>query len=131
MTCINQGSTSANQGATSANQGATSANKAMTSANQGRRYANRNYHGWTSSEDEKLIEALLHMPHIESRIRTMKSEWQVVYDMLHSNGFGYDEENNYATKDALGVWDCHLRAAKLRDQKLANYPELSLIFGKS
>ncbi|PWA59043.1 myb/SANT-like domain, Harbinger transposase-derived nuclease domain protein [Artemisia annua] len=122
------------------------------------------------NEDEKLIEALLHMvntghykadngfksrylqiletalkeslpnsgilgkPHIESRIRTMKKDWQAVYDMLHSSGFGYDEENNCATIDAPGVWDSyiltHPRAAKLKDQKLANYPELSLIFGK-
>ena len=33
----------------------------------------------------------------------MKNYWQVVYDMLHSNGFGYDEENNCATTNAPGV----------------------------
>lgn len=47
-------------------------------------------------------------PHIESRIRTMKKDWQAVYDMLHSSGFGCDEENNCATTDAPGVWDSYI-----------------------
>lgn len=60
-TSVNHGMTSANQDATSAYQGATSAYQGGTSANQGRTSSYRNYHGWTSNEDEKLIEALLHM----------------------------------------------------------------------
>nr|GEW43089.1 hypothetical protein [Tanacetum cinerariifolium] len=51
-----------------------------------------------------------------------------------NDGFGYVEENKCATTDSPGVWDSyiatHKRAAKLRDKKLANYPELSLIFQK-
>ncbi|GKE53487.1 ALP1-like protein, partial [Tanacetum coccineum] len=99
----------------------------------------RNYRGWTSVEDEKLVEALLTMkntsgykadngfkpgyvtyletllkvslpdsgllakPHIESRIKTMKDDWQVVYDMLNStSGFGYDKEKNCVTNDSPG-----------------------------
>ncbi|PWA58670.1 myb/SANT-like domain, Harbinger transposase-derived nuclease domain protein [Artemisia annua] len=158
------------QSMASVNQVTASVDQGTTSVDQGKTSVNRNYRTWTTNEDEKLIEALLHMvntgaykadngfksgylqtletalneslpnsgilgkPHIESRIRTMKKDWQAVYDMLHSSGFGYDEENNCATTDAPGVWDSyistHKRAAKLRDKKLANYPELCLIFGK-
>ncbi|PWA48828.1 myb/SANT-like domain, Harbinger transposase-derived nuclease domain protein [Artemisia annua] len=140
------------QSMTSVNQVTASDDQGTTSVDQGKASVSRNYRTWTTNEDEKLIEALFHMtletalneslpnsgilgkPHIESRIRTMKKDWQVVYDMLYSSGFGYDEENNCATTDAPGVWDSYIstykRAAKLRDKKLANYPELCLIFGK-
>ncbi|PWA74366.1 myb/SANT-like domain, Harbinger transposase-derived nuclease domain protein [Artemisia annua] len=131
----------------------------------------RNYRGWTSVEDEKLIEALLTMkntsgykadngfkpgyvthletllkvslpdsgllakPHIESRIKTMKKDWQVVYDMLNStSGFGYDKEKNCVTNDSPGVWDSyienHPNARKWINKKLPHYEELCAIFGK-
>ncbi|GJT22796.1 ALP1-like protein [Tanacetum coccineum] len=131
----------------------------------------RNYRGWTSVEDEKLVEALLTMkntsgykadngfkpgyvtyletllkvslpdsgllakPHIESRIKTMKDDWQVVYDMLNStSGFGYDKEKNCVTNDSPGVWDSyienHPKARKWRNKKLPHYEELCVIFGK-
>ena len=66
---------------------------------------------------------LLAKPHIESRIKTMKKDWQVVYDMLNStSGFGYDTEKNCVTNDSPGVWDSyiknHPKARKLRNKKL-------------
>lgn len=50
---------------------------------------------------------LLGKPHIESRIKTMKRDWQVVFDMLQNSGFGYDKELNCVTADA-SVWGPYL-----------------------
>lgn len=52
-------------------------------------------------------------PHIESRLKTLKTEWAVVYDMLHgkdSSGFGWDAENHVleASKD---VWIPYLKVS--------------------
>ncbi|PWA54606.1 myb/SANT-like domain, Harbinger transposase-derived nuclease domain protein [Artemisia annua] len=78
---------------------------------------------------------LLAKPHIESRIKTMKKDWQVVYDMLNStSGFGYDKEKNYVTNDSPGVWDSyienHPNVRKWRNKKLPHYEDLCAIFGK-
>jgi len=51
---------------------------------------------------------LLAKPHIESRIKTMKRDWQVVYDMLNTSGFGYDKERNCVTTSGPGVWEAYL-----------------------
>ena len=52
---------------------------------------------------------ILGKPHIESRIKTMKKDWQAVFDMLNStSGFGYDNENNCVTTTSPGVWDAYL-----------------------
>ncbi|XP_076885892.1 uncharacterized protein LOC143535553 [Bidens hawaiensis] len=131
---------------------------------------NRTYHGWSSDEDAKLVEALINMvnmggfrsdngfrsgylqhleaslkeslpgsgilgkPHIESRIKTMKRDWQVVYDMLKTSGFGYNKELNCVTTNAPGVWESyiesHRNASKWQNKRLPHYEELCVIFGK-
>ena len=55
---------------------------------------------------------LLPKPHIESRIRTMKKEWQIVYDMITGNntsGFGYDSVNRCGTVESPDVWDAYVK----------------------
>nr|GEW27231.1 protein ALP1-like [Tanacetum cinerariifolium] len=53
---------------------------------------------------------ILAKPHIESRLKTMKQDWQVVYDMLNStSGFGYDKEKNCVTNDSPGVWESYIK----------------------
>ncbi|XP_076891041.1 uncharacterized protein At2g29880-like [Bidens hawaiensis] len=137
---------------------------------------NRTYHGWTSIEDAKLVEALVNMvnaggfksdngfkpgyllhleqslkeslpesgilgkpdvtkPHIESRIKTLKKDWQIVFDMLNAtSGFGYDKEKNCVTTNVPGVWESYLEnhreATKWQNKKLPHYEELCVIFGK-
>nr|XP_043624671.1 uncharacterized protein At2g29880-like [Erigeron canadensis] len=78
---------------------------------------------------------LLGKPHIESRIKTMKKDWQAVFDMLNStSGFGYDKENNCVTTTSPGVWDAYLEshksAAKWKNKKLPHYEDLCVVFGK-
>ncbi|XP_076943005.1 uncharacterized protein LOC143613076 [Bidens hawaiensis] len=77
---------------------------------------------------------ILGKPHIESRIKTMKRDWQVVYDMLNTSGFGYDKELNCVTTSAPGVWETYLEshkhAAKWKNKRLPFYEELCVVFGK-
>nr|KAJ0219386.1 hypothetical protein LSAT_V11C300155610 [Lactuca sativa] len=102
---------------------------------------------------------ILAKPHIESRIRTMKKEWQVVYDMITGNntsGFGYDSVNRCETVESPVVWDSYVKvcliyifdlllfffkiiicccmfnkgAEKWRNKSLPHYDDLCIIFGK-
>ncbi|KAK9056344.1 hypothetical protein SSX86_027434 [Deinandra increscens subsp. villosa] len=75
-------------------------------------------------------------PHIESRVKTMKSDWSAVYDMLswnNTSGFGWDYQN--AMLDApQPVWQAyilvHKNAAKWRGKKFPHYWDLCNVFGK-
>ncbi|KAL4561620.1 hypothetical protein LXL04_033790 [Taraxacum kok-saghyz] len=80
---------------------------------------------------------LLPKPHIESRIRTMKKEWQIVYDMITGNntsGFGYDSVNRCGTVESPEVWDAYVKvhkgAEKWRNKQIPHYDDLCIIFGK-
>ncbi|KAD4585989.1 hypothetical protein E3N88_23590 [Mikania micrantha] len=75
-------------------------------------------------------------PHIESRIKTMKSDWSAVHDMLSWNnmsGFGWDY-NNDMLDAPQPVWQAyiqvHKNAAKWRGKKFPHYWDLCIVFGK-
>ncbi|KAI3807117.1 hypothetical protein L1987_23041 [Smallanthus sonchifolius] len=75
-------------------------------------------------------------PHIESRIKTMKSDWSVVHDMLswnNTSGFGWDYNNNMLDAPQP-VWQAyiqvHKNAAKWRGKKFPHYWDLCIVFGK-
>ncbi|KAD3336229.1 hypothetical protein E3N88_31748 [Mikania micrantha] len=75
-------------------------------------------------------------PHIESRIKTMKSDWSAVHDMLswnNTSGFGWDY-NNDMLDAPQPVWQAyiqvHKNAAKWRGKKCPHYWDLCIVFGK-
>ncbi|KAI3708695.1 hypothetical protein L2E82_38050 [Cichorium intybus] len=79
---------------------------------------------------------LLGKPHIESKIKTMKKDWQCVYDLLNgtnTSGFGYDNVNHCVTAEDP-VWeaylDIHKDAARWKHKKFPYYEELCIVFGK-
>ncbi|XP_052621641.1 uncharacterized protein At2g29880 [Lactuca sativa] len=79
---------------------------------------------------------ILGKPHIESRIKTMKKDWQVVYDMVNgtnTSGFGYDSSTHSVTAESA-VWDSyiqvHKEAGKWRNKIFPHYEDLCIIFGK-
>nr|GEY13707.1 hypothetical protein [Tanacetum cinerariifolium] len=93
---------------------------------------------WTAFRDN-LAESIYDKPTKRissvSRLKTMKQDWQVVYDMLNStSGFGYDKGKNCVTNDSPGVWESyiknHPKARKWRNKELPHYDELCDIFGK-
>jgi len=54
---------------------------------------------------------LLGNPHIASKIKTKKKDWQCVYDMVNgsnTSGFGYDPEKKCVTAEEP-VWEAYLK----------------------
>ncbi|CAI9274321.1 unnamed protein product [Lactuca saligna] len=79
---------------------------------------------------------ILGKPHIESKIKTMKIDWQCVYDMVNgsnTSGFGYDSEKHCVTaKDS--VWEAYLQvhkeATRWKHKSFPYYEDLCIVFGK-
>ncbi|KAG8488413.1 hypothetical protein CXB51_016567 [Gossypium anomalum] len=68
------------------------------------------------NELEKMIEKVLPnamlkaKPNLESRIRTLKSDWSIVYDMLsgkNNSGFGWDEHRQLVVAEDA-VWNSYI-----------------------
>ncbi|XP_007036788.2 PREDICTED: uncharacterized protein At2g29880 [Theobroma cacao] len=75
-------------------------------------------------------------PHIESRIKTLKKEWAIIYDMVqgtHTSGFGWDDQRNMVVADDP-VWEAyihsHKEAAPFRRKSFPFFNELSIIYAR-
>ncbi|XP_076932504.1 uncharacterized protein LOC143598072 [Bidens hawaiensis] len=75
-------------------------------------------------------------PHIESCIKTMKSDWSTVHDMLawnNTSGFGWDYTNDMldAPQPVRQAYiKVHKSAAKWKGEKFPHYWDLCVVFGK-
>ncbi|KAK5818893.1 hypothetical protein PVK06_023843 [Gossypium arboreum] len=78
------------------------------------------------NELEKMLEKVLPnamlkaKPNFESRIKTLKRDWSIVYDMLsrkNNSGFGWDEHS-------------HKEAAQFRHRSFPYYDQLTAIYAK-
>ncbi|KAD7117563.1 hypothetical protein E3N88_04831 [Mikania micrantha] len=111
--------------------------------NSGTNYKSDNgfKHGFFTAVEQQLAislpEAVIKAkPHIESRIKTMKSEWSAVHDMLawnNTSGFGWDY-NNDMLDAPQPVWQAyiqvHKNAEKWIGKKFPHYWDLCIVFGK-
>ncbi|XP_012842525.1 PREDICTED: uncharacterized protein At2g29880-like [Erythranthe guttata] len=75
-------------------------------------------------------------PHIESRIKTLKKDLHIVYDMLHgsnTSGPGFDPIKKCLTGEKA-VWDSYLQShpshAIWQNKSFPYYEDLVVIFGK-
>ncbi|PKI48020.1 hypothetical protein CRG98_031613 [Punica granatum] len=73
-------------------------------------------------------------PHIESRLKTLKKKWAIVYDMmLNISGFGWDSTRKMVTAED-DVWEAyvatHKEAAPFRLKSFSHFEELSIIYAK-
>ncbi|XVF44655.1 hypothetical protein PTKIN_Ptkin02bG0141300 [Pterospermum kingtungense] len=75
-------------------------------------------------------------PHIESRIKTLKKDWSIIFDMVQRNctsGFGWDSQKNMVTAEDA-VWESYIAShkdvAQFRTRSFCFYNELSLIYDK-
>ncbi|MBA0743296.1 hypothetical protein Gogos_005996 [Gossypium gossypioides] len=68
------------------------------------------------NEMERMLEKVLPYamlkakPNLESRIRTLKRDWAIVYDMLHgkdNSGFGWDEHRQFVVAEDV-VWNSYI-----------------------
>ncbi|PPD74250.1 hypothetical protein GOBAR_DD28818 [Gossypium barbadense] len=94
------------------------------------------------NELEKMLEKALPIamlkakPNIESRIRCLKREWSVVYDMLNgknNSGFGWDEHRQLVVAENA-VWESyvksHKEASQFRHRSFPYYNQLTAIYAR-
>ncbi|XP_040937607.1 uncharacterized protein At2g29880 isoform X2 [Gossypium hirsutum] len=110
--------------------------------NAGTFNADTGFKAFYLNELEKMLEKVLPnamlkaKPNLESRIRTLKRDWLIVYDMLsgkNNSGFGWDEHRQLVVvKDA--VWNSyinsHKEAAQFRHRSFPYYNQLTAIYAK-
>ncbi|PPD79862.1 hypothetical protein GOBAR_DD23202 [Gossypium barbadense] len=75
-------------------------------------------------------------PNLESRIRTLKRDWSIVYDMLsgkNNNGFGWDEQRQFVVAEDA-VWNSyinsHKEAGQFKHRSFPYYDQLIAIYAK-
>ncbi|MFQ6644950.1 hypothetical protein Gotur_020141 [Gossypium turneri] len=75
-------------------------------------------------------------PNIESRIRFLKRDWSIVYDMLNgqnNSGFGWDDHRQVVVAEDA-VWDSYLKshkeAGQFRHRSFPYYDQLTAIYAK-
>ncbi|PPD90688.1 hypothetical protein GOBAR_DD12375 [Gossypium barbadense] len=75
-------------------------------------------------------------PNIESRIRLLKREWSIVYDMFNgqnNSGFGWDEHRQLVVAEDA-VWDSYLKshkeAAQFKHRSSPYYNQLTTIYAR-
>ncbi|KAG8502272.1 hypothetical protein CXB51_002178 [Gossypium anomalum] len=87
------------------------------------------------NELEKMIEKVLPnamlkaKPNLESRIRTLKRDWSIVYDMLsgkNNSGFGWDEHRQLVVAEDASQKE----VAQFRHRSFPYYDQLTAIYAK-
>ncbi|KAK4591755.1 hypothetical protein RGQ29_016269 [Quercus rubra] len=75
-------------------------------------------------------------PHIESRLRTLKREFQVIHEMLigpNTSGFGWDTMRKCVTAEN-DVWDAYVQSHKgaiaCRNKSFPHYEDLCIVYAK-
>ncbi|XP_017982308.1 PREDICTED: uncharacterized protein At2g29880-like [Theobroma cacao] len=75
-------------------------------------------------------------PRIESRIKALKKEWVIIYDMVqgtHTSGFGWDDQRNMVVADDP-VWESYIQSHKeatpFRRKSFLFLNELSIIYAR-
>ncbi|XP_040930048.1 uncharacterized protein At2g29880-like [Gossypium hirsutum] len=94
------------------------------------------------NELEKMLEKALPnamlkaRPNIESRIRLLKRDWSIVYDMLNgqnNSGFGWDNHRQVIVAEDA-VWDSYLKshkeAGQFKHRSFPYYDQLTAIYAK-
>ncbi|XP_024046426.1 uncharacterized protein LOC112100818 [Citrus clementina] len=88
------------------------------------------------ADNEKLLpgSSLKAYPHIDSKIRIWKKSYGVIFDMLNTSGFGWNEVRKCVVVDNDEVWrsyvESHRDASNWRDKPFPYYERLANIFGK-
>ncbi|TXG49303.1 hypothetical protein EZV62_025178 [Acer yangbiense] len=75
-------------------------------------------------------------PHIESKLKTWKKQYRVIYDMINTSGFGLNNVRKCVEVDNNEAWHSyvqmrhHKQAEGWRDKPFPLYERLANIFGK-
>ncbi|TXG73964.1 hypothetical protein EZV62_002543 [Acer yangbiense] len=86
----------------------------------------------TSTQTEKTLNSILPnsgikaSPHIDYKIRFWKKQYGIVFDMLNTSGFGWNDTKKCVEVDSNEVWEMYV----LKDKSFPLYDRLVNIFGK-
>ncbi|KAI9185499.1 hypothetical protein LWI28_007936 [Acer negundo] len=73
-------------------------------------------------------------PHIESKVKTWKKDYGVVYDMINTSGFGWNNVRKCVEDESNEAWysyvEHHKQAKGWRDKPFPLYERLAYIFAK-
>ncbi|MFQ6624552.1 hypothetical protein Gotur_003440 [Gossypium turneri] len=87
------------------------------------------------NELEKMLEKFLPndmlkaKPNLESRIRTLKRDWSIIYDMLsgkNNSGFGWDEQRQLVVAEDAS----HKEAGQFKHRSFPYYDQLTAMYAK-
>ncbi|CAB4283784.1 unnamed protein product [Prunus armeniaca] len=72
-------------------------------------------------------------PHIESKLKKWKKQYSIVYDMINTNGFAWNDIKKCVEVDSNDTWETyvhhHKEAAEWRSKPFPLFNRLSNIFG--
>ncbi|XP_034214360.1 uncharacterized protein LOC117626648 [Prunus dulcis] len=73
-------------------------------------------------------------PHIESKLKKWKKQYSIVYDMINTSGFAWNDIKKCVEVDSNDAWETyvqhHKEAAEWRSKPFPLFDRLSNIFGK-
>ncbi|XP_040367427.1 uncharacterized protein LOC112178133 [Rosa chinensis] len=68
-------------------------------------------------------------PHIESKLKKLKKDHRIIYDMMNKSGFAWNDIKKCIEVDSNEVWDTYLQAKGWRNKKYPLSDRLATIFG--
>ncbi|XP_058223063.1 uncharacterized protein LOC131332783 [Rhododendron vialii] len=73
-------------------------------------------------------------PHIDSKIKTWRKQYNLLQDMIQSSGFGWDDSEKMVLVDSDDVWENYVRrvsdAKGMRNKPFPYYDDWLTLFGK-
>ncbi|KAF7839696.1 uncharacterized protein G2W53_008178 [Senna tora] len=110
-------------------------------------YENGTFNGKYLGKLEEMMElnalgcGLKATPHIQGRIRTLKANWQIVYDMVNhirasTSGFGWDNDrkcvvtDEHSWEEYLKLSCSHSRAGPYKHKSFPHFDALTIMYGK-
>ncbi|KAK3230660.1 hypothetical protein Dsin_002541 [Dipteronia sinensis] len=69
-------------------------------------------------------------PHIETKMKFWKKQHGIVYDMLNTSGFGWNDVRKYIEVNSDAAWNSYVQAERFRGNHFSLYERLDNKFGK-
>ncbi|XP_024977138.1 uncharacterized protein LOC112514768 [Cynara cardunculus var. scolymus] len=92
------------------------------------------YEAIVSKMREKIPSISLTSKHVQNKIKRLKDKYSAAYDMLNTNGFGWNDANQCVTVEAPEILEEYLKKHPNKNytanKPFPDYERLKLVFGK-